>query len=86
MVAGKQLESMGVKTWKRKGEFIFEFRPEVITELKQLGFVIEVLEVGGGELPLPVLADHMDKHAALEAYWGALSEEARYRLQLGEDN
>ena len=72
---------MGIKVWKRKGEFTFEFRPEIIKEAKQLGFVIDVLEVGGGNLPLPALADHLDKQAALEHYWSSAAEVARFEWE-----
>jgi len=84
-VAKRQLKSMKVKVWEDKGNFVFEFRPEIISEIRQLGFILEVLEVGGGELPLPALADHIDKQAALEAYWSAAAERARYKLQLQQD-
>jgi len=76
-----KLKSMGIKTWRRKGEFVFEFRPEILDEAKQLGFVIDILEVGGGSLPLPALADHMDKQAALEHYWSTAAEIARFELE-----
>ena len=85
LIADTQLNAMGIKTWKRNKEFVFEFRPEIINEIRQLGFIIEALEVGGGSLPLPALADHIDKQAALEAYWSAAAEKARFEFQLAED-
>jgi len=85
-LAPKLLKSVGVKLSKTKTGIKFVFTDiQVIDDLKQLGFSIDMLRVLGGEMPLPALAIHVDEQAALEAYWGAQAEKARYLYMLAQD-
>lgn len=78
--------SVGISTKKTKGGIKFVFKnKEIIGDLKQLGFSISILKVGGGEMPLPILREHVDNQAALEAYWGAMAETARYQFMVIQD-
>lgn len=79
------LKSAGVIIKKRDYgiKFIFK-RTQVLDDLKQIGFSLDILKVGG-EISLPDLSVHVDNQAALEAYWGALAEKARYEFHAIED-
>jgi hypothetical protein len=85
-IAPALLKSAGVIV-KRKNDgirFIFK-RTQVLDDLKQIGFSLDILKVGGGEISLPDLSIHVDNQAALEAYWGSLAEKARYEFHAEED-
>jgi hypothetical protein len=88
VIAPALLKSVGVSLIKKdKGGIKFVFKDQkVLDDLAQIGFSIDILRVGGGEMPLPILAEHVDNQASLEAYWAARAEKARYELMNAEDN
>jgi hypothetical protein len=80
------LKSVGVVLQKDKDGIKFIFKDKkVLDDLAQLGFSIDILRVAGGEMPLPILAEHLDNQAALEAYWAARAEKARYEFMKTQD-
>lgn len=85
IISNTLLNSVGVKVLKTMSGIKFQYKKEILSDLEQLGFSIDILKVKGGEMPLPLLHKHVDEQAALEAYWSAQSEKARYRLKLSED-
>jgi hypothetical protein len=86
-IAKTLLNSKGVEVKTEKNGIKFVFHDNyVIDELKQLGFALDILKVQGGEMPLPVLAIHIDEQASLEAYWSGLAEKARYEFSVVNDN
>lgn len=85
-IAKKLLNSMGVRVKKTMSGIKFIYREEIIKELDQLGFSLNLLKVRGGEMPLPVLHKHVDEQAAQEAYWSSQAEKARYEYSVGEDD
>lgn len=80
------LNSVGVKVIKTMSGIKFVYKEEILDDLKQLGFSIDILKVNGGEMPLPTLHKHVDEQASLEAYWSAQAEKSRYALKLAEDS
>jgi hypothetical protein len=85
-ISKQLLHSMGVRVKKTMSGIKFVYRKEIVDELQQLGFSIDLLKVKGGELPLPVLREHVDEQASQEAYWFAQAEKARYEFSVGEDD
>lgn len=79
------VRSVGIKIKKTMGGIKFVYRAEIVSELNQLGFSIDILKVRGGEMPLPLLHKHVDEQAAQEAYWSAQAEKARYELSVAQD-
>lgn len=87
IIAKGQMKSVGITIEKSKDGIKFVFSDkQVVDELRQLGFSLEMLQVHGGEMPLPILATHVDEQAALEAYWGAQAEKARYEFMIEQDS
>lgn len=80
------LKSVGVTLSREKGGIKFVFSDKkIIDDLAQLGFSLDILKVAGGEMPLPILAEHLDNQASLEAYWAARAEVARYEFLKVQD-
>lgn len=87
LLAPVLMKSVGISL-KRDGnkvKFVFKDK-KTIDDLAQLGFSIDILRVNGGEMPLPVLAEHIDNQSSLEAYWGARAEKARFELMSEHDS
>lgn len=85
IISAQLLNSVGIRIKKTMSGIKFVYRQEVVDELKQLGFSIDMLKVKGGEMPLPLLRQHVDEQAAQEAYWSSQAEIARYELSVEED-
>ena len=58
--------------------------PSVLKHLGAIGFNIEALRIGGS-VPMPLLIEHLDKHAASVAYWCTQEERCQHKLNLLED-
>lgn len=86
IIAPVLLNSVGIHVKETHNGLKFVYSDKgIVDELGQLGFSIDVLKMQGGETTLPILADHLDEQSALEAYWSALAEKARYELKVCED-
>ncbi len=86
VIAKTLLNSVGIKVEKTNVGIKFVYKnKQIIDDLEQLGFSIDVLKMRGGETPLPVLGTHVDEQAALEAYWSAQAEVARYKMSVAQD-
>lgn len=87
VLAPTLLNSVGITVAKTDTGIKFVYKnKQIISDLDQLGFSIEVLTLRGGETPLPVLAVHVEEQASLEAYWSAQAEQARYKYSVAEDS
>ena len=86
-IAPLLMKNMGVGLKKKGNSVRFVFKNnQILDELSQLGFSLDILIVGGGSLPLPLLREHVDNQSALEAYWGSMAEKSRYMLSVAQDN
>lgn len=87
VIAKNLLNSVGIKVEKTTVGIKFVYKnKQIIDDLEQLGFSIDVLKMRGGETPLPILGRHVDEQASLEAYWSAQAETARYQLSVAQDS
>lgn len=86
VIAETLLNSVGISVKKTDSGIKFVYKnQQILTDLQQLGFSIEVLKIRGGETNLSDLAIHVEEQAALEAYWGGQAEAARYKMSVAED-
>lgn len=86
VIAKTLLNSVGIKVEKTDMGIKFVYKNQkIIDDLEQLGFSIDALRMQGGETPLPLLGKHVDEQAALESYWSAQSEAARYQWSVAQD-
>lgn len=86
IIAPTLLRSVGVRVEKTGSGMKFIYRPDIVRELDQIGFSLNVLKMTGGEVPLPILQQHLDEQSTLEAYWSAQAETARYKYSVASDN
>ena len=84
-ISEKLMRNMGISKKSKMGQITFVVPSNLAEKLKeQFNFSFDMLNIGG-DLPLPELAVHLDEQSTMEGYIGTLVENARYELQLAED-